>query len=63
MDTSTLCSNILDDFVFNCDGQMSTAQYFHIENHSANNTLDWGKSYKDDNDTFRIIFLLRKDKA
>ena len=42
---------------------MSTAQCFHIEQHNASNTLDWGKAYKCDKDNFQIISHLRKHKA
>ena len=63
MDTSTSRSHILDDFIYTCDGKMSTSQCLHIEQHNVCNTLDWKNAYKDDNDTFRIISHLRKHKS
>ena len=63
MDTSTLRSNMLNDFISSCKGKIITAQCFHIEHQNSNNTLDWGKSYKDDNGNFRIISHLQKHKA
>ena len=42
---------------------MSTAQCFHVEQQNASSMIDQGKSYKDDNDNFRIIHHLRKHKA
>ena len=60
MDTSTSQSHILDAFISSCDGQMSTPQCFHIEQHISCNTLDWKNTFKYDNDTFQIISHLRK---
>ena len=63
MNTSTLRSHILIAFISSCDGQMSTSQYFRIEQHIACNTLDWENAYKYDNDNFRIIYHIKKYKA
>ena len=52
MDTLTLQSNIIDAFISSYDGQMSTSQCFHIEQHNAYNALDWEKSYQYENDNF-----------
>ena len=42
---------------------MSTSQCLHIEQHIACNTLNWENAYKYDNDTFRIIYHIKKYKA
>ena len=63
MDTSTSRSHILNAFIYSCEIKMSISQCLHIEHHIACNTLDWENYYKDDNDTFRIIYHLRKHKA
>ena len=63
MDTLTSRTNILGDFISNSTGQMSTAQCFHVEQQNASSMIDQEKSYKDDNDNFRIIHHLRKHKA
>ena len=62
MDTSTSRSHILDAFISSCDGKMSTPQCFHIVKHTDCNTIDRENTNKYDNDNFRIISHIRKQK-